>query len=646
MATTNVSGGPPSVQQTLQTMNQSMGQMMTFIQNKKVLEEQTREFNVGKNLQLYENMATQAGGYAPLAKIMGKQGMADFFKNGGMDSLQANDIAEVMSQIKFTPQQITMETIKSAYEEGPESPNYQRLFLSGEFGGPLGTPDPRVEGLAGAGAKAAEIGKDLLEGFTAKGAPAPATAQETTTTTDDIEPTAIIEGTTTQDVVALKADEAKIEVDTKAKVTGLQSEYWSLMRQADESDAAGKVVGVGMDFRRRATAIQDELKSTFGETVGSTSTLRKGISKVLGEKYNLQGRVSSSGSSYISKFAREPLGGIFPTGFQGDKIPDALNGGIPTTQAEFNKLESTTRRDEANLALAESFKNSGIPDEKRNQVLNLMDGNYTPSPQEAAQMLKNYESRMIQYNAEVRNGNVPPIPAGIRKSNEASYIVSKAFIDDVPMSSVPKEVQTAAGRNMLQNGTTPEVIDKLADDVDLIIAVSKNPALATYFMPKVEANRMKNKQLSQADMRLLANKDITSLNTALGVLNFLRSAMSRSAEGNEMTLIAYKGAEKAWLKVQSTTEPGTAERAQALVDTPIAKQFEDMTAILMGPASGTQAGNNVVQYSNFFERIWNQIPFFNIGGGEIQTLQLIDNIQEPETLDLGASGSVLDELNL
>ncbi len=562
MAGVNVAGGRPTIQQTLQTMNQSTGQLLSFIQNKKVLEEQTREFNIGKNLQVFENMATQAGGYYPLAKLMGEQGMADFFKAGGMDSLQATQMASALGKIQETPEQFTMQTFKDVLELPFEDPRRQDFF--NRFGGEKGTPSPAIEGLQDVGQQALGVAGDI---FGAVGGQEGIDAAIPEDKNGDNGEAARLAA---EEAARLKAEqEAKLAEETQDKISTLRTGYDELLKKIETS----RDLIFSTDLRKRADEIKEEIEALGGSVVpiegpltevekkqelkrilkeGIRTTPRaQGVNKGRKSPFVLGGQVSSGESSYTDKFTRESLGGIFPTGFQDQETPDALNGGIPTTQAEFNKLQSTTRRDKANLALATSMRSAGIATEEQNKLLNLMDGTYTPSVIEGAEILKNYEERLISYNAEAKRGNVPPVPAGVRRSNEALYIVSKAFVDEIPIEEVPTEALRIAVKKMLDNANAPEVRDKLADDIDLIIQVSKNPALATYFMSEVESNRLENKRLSQADARLIANKDITTSNLVLGLLNYAIASAGKSQEGSAVEALAWQFGVSEYKRIQA-----------------------------------------------------------------------------------------------
>ena len=635
MAGPRVGGGSP--QDTLKTMNQSMGQLMTFIQNQKQLNEMQREFNIEKGLATFEKMAIQAGGYRPLADLMGDS-LPEYFTSIGMDSDMAGKFSNVMSKIKLTPQQFTMETIKDTLLLPPDDPRYQRLFISGEFGGEMGAPDPRT-GVAEVAGEALDVAGGLLEGFGPQGQAGIDTGE--TSETDDPEAAARAKAAAEKaEADRLAAIKEKERLEIEAEIAPLQRAYTTAVEKG---------------FTKEAEELKEQI-GDLGGTVGKVvkPDLRSGLVKDIEGKvvpaanisgYQVYKDVSGTENRYISKFEKTLLPGIFPTGFQGGKVPDALAGGIPTTQAEFNKIQSPTRRDRANLNLVQAFKTGAIPDEDRNHIVNLMDGTYTPSPLEGATLMKNFREKSLIYDAQVKAGEVPPLPAWLRRSRAASEAVANAYVNDIPMDQISRQTRQEAAKEMVRNALTPEVRDELADRIDLIINVSKNPAMATYFMPTVEANRLENKKLAQADMRLLANKDITATNQLLGVLGFLRSMMSSSAEGNEALLLSLKGGEKAYMQVLNTTKSGSAERAQAFLDAPLAASYQQIAGTLLNEAAGRPVGTSVKDYAGIWATWANMIFGSSLGQVETFEYQPIPPIQEPRVGQEPPAKSIYD-LNL
>lgn len=632
MATSRVVGGPPSVSDTISSMNQSIGQMMSFVQNKKLLEEQTREFNVGKGLDQIDKLAQHFGGYNIMAQEMGTD-LPELMKSFGLDPLQADQLSKGYAGIQLTPQQITSRTILEATNKGLNSPEFQRLM---QLGGDMTAPEVRT-GVTPVAGKALDIAGGFLEGFGGQdGVPAVDTQEPPPEAPPVVEPPPEDE------------DVPKVEkpID-EGKISLLQDAYAEALRVANLSANAPNKG----EFLKQAEGIKKEIEDLGGnvlrEDISKEPELTQEEKDIFSENYQLQGRVSSVESSYVSKFAREPIGGIVPTGFQDKEIPDALNGGIPVTKAEFNRIQSPSLKDSSNLRLAEDFKTAAIPDDKRNSVLNLMDGTYVPSPIEGATLLKSYEEKAIAYQAEVRKGNVPPLPAGVRRANEALYMVSKAFVDEVPLNQVPRPVQQIAMREVAKNATTQQVRDNLMENIDMIIQVSKNPAMATYFMPTAEANRLENKQLAQADARLLANKDITSTNQLMGILNFLRVTMSDGSEGSEGELLAYKAAEKVYLDIQSNTDLSAEQKAATVNGNVLAKSIEEIYGTLLGDAVGRPTGMTDVQYRSRIKAFMGKVGGFLLGTstGVVETFTFtpMQPIQGP-AVDTTAGGSILGNI--
>jgi len=654
MSTTNVVGGPPSVQDTIRTMNQSIGQMMSFVNNQKTIAEQKREFDIGKGLSALETMANQAGGYNVLAKQMGSA-LPEMLQSFGMDSLQAQGFAQGLANIKMTPGQVTMETIKSVYAGGPNTPEYQQLFLSGKFGGDTSIPGTST-GIDPVGKKAVGLLGDYLNGN--NGEETEKVVEGANGGKEEVAPAVV----TDTGAAELAKAETERSADEAFKLSELNKERKELLDKAKLSRDAGDVTGVALDLTRRANAIEaqiEELGGTLDKSIESKNGIKplpkiggqgqitglssdKGLSKEADEKYNLNGNMSSFESSYTSKFARTPLPGVFPTGFYENENPDALNGGIPVTKAEFNTIQSPTLKDSSNLRLAEDFKTAAIPDDKRNSILNLMDSSYIPSTMESANLLSNYDQKINDYNVQVRSGQAPPIPVGERLRLEALHKVAEGFVNETGVKDIPENVQTLAANSLVDKALSSKSLNTLADDVNLIITASKNPSLATYFMPEAEKNRLENKKLSLETARLFANKEITQTNQVMAALNFFEAHAANQVSGNEGEVLAWETAVGEYKRIQGNENLSQEEKADRISKNIMAAAVSKVYGVMFGQLAEKPVGWTDVRYRSALEAAGYRLTHWGKGGtGVVSTFTFLDQNEEPSKTTVTDEGTNL-----
>ena len=159
-----VLGGPPSVQESLQTMNQSMGQMLTFIQNKKQLDEMKREFDLSSQaletrqrqtdtMEVVKSIAKRYKGGNLMAKDMGDD-LTKLLVSGGFDPLLASNITNAFANTPADLEQQMYTTINAVIARPNDDPLKQEFIAN--FGGDTSAPDVRT-GVYGIATKARGI---------------------------------------------------------------------------------------------------------------------------------------------------------------------------------------------------------------------------------------------------------------------------------------------------------------------------------------------------------------------------------------------------------------------------------------------------------------------------------------------------------
>ena len=129
------------------------------------------------------------------------------------------------------------------------------------------------------------------------------------------------------------------------------------------------------------------------------------------------------------------------------------------------------------------------------------------------------------------------------------------------MSQVPRQAQLDATKVLLENANNSETRSQLAQDADLLIKISKNPALATYFMPEVEKNRQQNRQLDLEETRLIANKQITELQTVQTLMNYAIALGAKAQETDPMSEIVWQTSQRLYMAIQLDDKLSDKEKA-------------------------------------------------------------------------------------
>lgn len=172
MAGTNVAGGRPSVQQTLQTMNQSMGQLMTFITNQKQIASMEKQQDQGVfDSNFLSNPA--------IMKMNAQENNAAFRigmeKHHGLSGDSYELWREGITKMAMLPKDQGTFQMMEGWKEGVENNDWTRLMSIGSS-------------IEGAGLDLPQITDRLDKGFTPPVTGGPTIAKAPPIVTDDEEP--------------------------------------------------------------------------------------------------------------------------------------------------------------------------------------------------------------------------------------------------------------------------------------------------------------------------------------------------------------------------------------------------------------------------------------------------------------------------
>ena len=535
MAGTNVIQKDNSTLQTIQTMNQSIGQMMSFITNKKQLDEMQREFDATQSaeiskekklttMKIWEKMADRSGGYNILAQDMGSD-LTEFLTIGGFDKTMANSMVKATASIDVQDNQWFAQTMKAARLGGEDSPEWQKMstYLGGDTSGV--NMNTGVEGPA---KKALGLAGNAVDAFSSMGV----SGNETT----PVEGEPDLE---TEEVPA-KIEEEKKTFNTE-ETTELPEEIQEKAKaRVEETQASSTSPDTTSSVVQNAQEdiISQEPRKTLRDIIRADNPDAFPIeSEVTGNKFILNKRIEGTNTIYTDKMGKVQLPEYSPEVNERENM-DNFGKSFPTTKEEFESIPKPTRRDKANYNLITEVKRiAGNTSDKITSVMNIMNSGEQESKDIQMQGLMEFQNKAREQGRRAQAGLAPPLPISKQREDKAQFSLASAIVNGTGINNIPPQDTALALRATYKNATTGQIRNNLMENVDMLIEVSKNPALATYYMPTIEQNRLKNKELSLNESKIVGSKQITMTNQLLGVMSYFKSAIASTdpTTGSELS---------------------------------------------------------------------------------------------------------------